>query len=181
MREAKFRAWDEINKVMVYSGETWQPNAMQLPHLKPQKVEICDHFIVYPFESSDHSFVRVYDKDGKMGRDYYSSWDYDKFFSQGLVFLQFTGRKDKNGKEAYGGDIVKFPNHEYLAEVKYCPEFAAFLFDSHNDETRNNPDAQMLWSDAFEIIGNIHENPELLEANLNKEDTNDKNIHNTQS
>ena len=85
-------------------------------------------------------------------------------FVHNLIPEQFTGRKDNNDKETYGGDIVRFPNHPYLAEVKYCPEFAAFLFDSHNDETRNNPYAQMLWSDAFEIIGNIHENPELLEA-----------------
>lgn len=76
---------------------------------------------------------------------------------------QSIGRKDVvNGKEVYGGDIVRFLNHPYLAEVKYCPEFAAFLFDSHNDKTRNNPNAQMLWRDAFEIIGNIHEHPKLL-------------------
>ncbi len=119
----------------------------------------------------------IYDRDLKKGFMYYakdfcnSEAELLSFFNEkcteeeGDSLMQFTGRKDKNGKEAYGGDIVKFPNHEYLAEIKYYPEFAAFLFDSHNDKTRNNPNAQMLWRDAFEIIGNIHEHPKLLEAN----------------
>ncbi len=75
---------------------------------------------------------------------------------------QSTGRKDKTETEAFGGDIVKFDDHEYLAEIKYFPEFAAFLFDSHNEETRNSSQILMLWSMDFKIVGNVHTHPELI-------------------
>jgi len=70
---------------------------------------------------------------------------------------QSTGRKDKNGVKVYERGVVKFSGHDYLAEVKYYPEYAAFLFDSHNEETRNNPQAIMTWDASFEVIGTAHE------------------------
>ncbi len=80
-----------------------------------------------------------------------------------IILLEYIGKKDHNGREVCERDIAKFPEHDYLAEIKYYPEHAAFLFDSHDPETRNNPDAYMLWSDDFEIIGNTTEHPELMD------------------
>ena len=77
--------------------------------------------------------------------------------------FQYIGKKDHNGREVCERDIVKFAEHGYLAEIKYYPEHAAFLFDSHSPDTTNNPDALMFWSDDFEIIGNVHEHPKLME------------------
>ena len=89
--------------------------------------------------------------------------------TKNFILEQYLGRNDATrteefpeGKPVYVGDIVKFSDHSYLAEVKYYPEYAAFLFDSHTEDTRNNPMTGMCWVDDFEVIGNIHQNPELL-------------------
>jgi len=74
-----------------------------------------------------------------------------------VEFLLFTGLKDKNGKEVYEGDICEYHNGRgvYVGVVKYIQEYSAFRIE-FNDGT---------WTDlAFvEVIGNIYENPELLE------------------
>ena len=69
--------------------------------------------------------------------------------------LRWTGLKDKNGKEIYEGDMLKQP-FGIIFEVI----FENCAFKGAYKETR-----QMLNDlGMIEIIGNIHENPELLEA-----------------
>jgi len=72
--------------------------------------------------------------------------------------MQYTGIKDKNGKEIYEGDILKHDNC-WLATVGF--DCGAFYWQAECYK----PEAQD-WQDAtyrdFEVIGNIYENPELL-------------------
>lgn len=69
------------------------------------------------------------------------------------IIEQYTGLKDKNGKEIYEGDIVMF-GYKYIVEYNECGYFP-FIDEYHyfNYKPRD-----------CEIIGNIHENSELLQG-----------------
>ena len=70
------------------------------------------------------------------------------------VFSQFTGIKDKNGKEIYEGDIVK--TSKGLNEIIYSEQLVAFVCKY---KKANYVD---FMNKEIEVIGNIYENPELL-------------------
>ena len=65
---------------------------------------------------------------------------------------QYTELKDKNDKEIYEGDIVSI--------YKGSKNFAV---EQNRGRWEIGLDSLYLWQDFCEIIGNVHENPELLE------------------
>jgi uncharacterized phage protein (TIGR01671 family) len=98
-------------------------------------------------------------------RSEFNTWIYS-----GKPIMQFTGLLDKNGKEIYEGDIVgaKPKKGEYktlICKIVFNEIYARF-------------EAQQFWKNRkefislsnehgyydYEVIGNIFENPELLEA-----------------
>ncbi len=74
-----------------------------------------------------------------------------------IVLMQYTGLKDKNGKEIYEGDILK--DEEGAWVVFYDAKDASFALRPIED--KNDTLFYTLEGD-FEIIGNIYENGELL-------------------
>lgn len=78
---------------------------------------------------------------------------------------QFTGLRDINGKDIYEGDIldVSYADEESYLEVRFVRGVFAFLWNGDLDDEFpcNAPTHE--WA---KVIGNIYDNPELL----NKED-----------
>lgn len=110
---------------------------------------------------------------GLGGRDNRSTLD-----PSDCEFMQFIGRKDKNGKEICRGDIVKslwqhdgVTNYDYevIGEIKYSLmtlQYVVEFRDNQCNTSWNYPlhsfEREELLEDGFEIIGNIYETPELL-------------------
>lgn len=98
-------------------------------------------------------------------------------FDEGLILMQYTGLKDKKGVEIYEGDIVKsFSNinkytDDFAENVEPTYYFSEIVY--HNGCFKNTykgkPSSPLNWTEAtkshnLEVVGNIYENPELLEG-----------------
>nr|DAK37943.1 MAG TPA: YopX protein [Caudoviricetes sp.] len=106
-------------------------------------------------------------------------WDRGKFefIGDGITFqrlaneveiMQSTGLKDKNGKEIFEGDIVQYqntkvPSADSKGVIRYFDNWAMFGIDIEHNEPRALFFNGLADHISLEVIGNIYENPELLE------------------
>lgn len=145
MREIKFRAWDKTFKKMTNYEELNEITKSIVPFYRET-----------PIDSMPTILIPVRQKS--------------------VELLQYTGLKDKNGKEIYEGDICKLSNDTYYSNhyfntlddwemtTEVVEEDYSFKFRDITDKY-----ASLFFFEAdqdsmeIEVIGNIYENPELLD------------------
>ena len=87
----------------------------------------------------------------------------DERNGEDVILMQSTGLKDKNGKEVFIGDVIKCTRgclHEVYIEKEYGGTYVGGMPAVYLKGLREG----YAWTEHEEIIGNIYENPELLEA-----------------
>ena len=152
MRELKFRAWDKEKKKYLLPEEQ---GFVILPTKPSFGVTIPFQSEYYPNETLDIDCVDWADADLLMGR---------------YELEQYTGLKDENGKEIYEGDIVAFsiPHFDkstfgYDGETDLVGKII-FDYDRFGIEDKDGVYYELYFAEQGEVIGNIHENEELLET-----------------
>lgn len=146
MREIKFRAWDKSINSMMDVGE----------------IHYC------------HGGMKVCGTGASIGNGWATEANGFKHDCD-VVLMQYTGLKDKNGEEIYEGDILSSPHfldaggrqHILKHSVEWSDKFFGWFLLNCGSRDRDNGSIQLFVGAKYgqlEIIGNIYENPELMEV-----------------
>lgn len=92
---------------------------------------------------------------------------YEEILDKNIEILQYTGLKDKNGKEIYEGDILKYKDpydkrFKHISPVEYLKTQASFgILDIYGNTI---PLYKLTANNYLQVVGNIYENKDLLEV-----------------
>lgn len=152
MREIKFRAWDTQERK--WFDPTYRAYEGKVEDLL---IGLNGHLIKRESHQLSH----------------------ESMFPNRYVLNQFTGLRDKNGKEIYEGDIIDVDcdcdpgeydccaHDPWKGYVAWHDEYSSFeLFGL--DHSPSSEAFESHYEDVWTVFGNIYENPELLEVQNNE-------------
>lgn len=106
--------------------------------------------------SIDDDLLMFYDKHAEC-------WETDQE-GERFILCQYTGLKNFKGKEIYEGDLVKSEGFfGWIGVVKFLDKNQSFVFEAIDKNYRGSRLSLGQFEQYVKIIGNIYENPELLE------------------
>ena len=120
------------------------------------------------FDKDTKTMHEVVAIDFKDWRIYYEAYGLRSYWNKNVVLMQSTGIKDKNGVEIYEGDILKLhaiflAPDDKIGYLEYSQKYGYSIILEGNRLYR-----QEYWASTnklnYEVIGNIYENPELIEV-----------------
>lgn len=158
MREIKLRAWDAKNKRM---GKVLRMTfaTCAFNDMRPVCSTAWISFGKNTYEPMEELSIEPYVDEGRWGNNGMDT----------CILMQYTGLKDKNGKEIFAGDILKDETTHPL-EIIWCDCGWAFkwfdngtLYKEQITTDSDDFDTQIGQFRYLEIIGNWFENSELLE------------------
>ncbi len=93
----------------------------------------------------------------------------DYVFTDDLIIMQSTGLKDKNGIEVFENDVIR-DSDGFEGIVQYDESYGmygiAYLPTKSNGIDTTFEELKDKYRNKFEVVGNIYENPELLEGEV---------------
>jgi len=147
MREIKFRAWDKETEKMWHNNTEYyhndilnKPYSQNLVLTMNGEIRTCQW---YENGVTLHDFSRY-------------------------EIMQYTGLKDKSGREIYEGDILEHPKDGFGRKygISWANDYAGFWYAPLPIHGMQQYGGHLIATDVIEaeVIGNIYENPELLEV-----------------
>ena len=117
------------------------------------------------FDKDTKTMHEVVAIDFKDWRVYYEAYGLRSYWNKNVALMQSTGLYDRHGVEIFQGDVVEiiYDEEPFIGVVVYDLGEADFKATNNREDYGNNFQ-YLTVGESIEVIGNVHQHPELLEV-----------------